>query len=201
MKRRALLAGGAAVAGASVAVALELRKPPVLHLAAADAGGADAGGPEGRGLDGLGNLVLADPVRAAPDIGFRDGQGQERRLASFAGRAMVLNFWATWCAPCVRELPALAALAPRAAAEGISVLALSQDGGGAAVVRAYFAAHRIADLPVWLDPEGAAGRAMGIRGVPTTFLINRRGRIVALLEGAADWSSDAALARIRGLTG
>ncbi len=76
---------------------------------------------------------------------------------------------------------------------------LSIDCDGAAAVQAFYAAHHIAGLGVWTDADGEAGRALGIDGVPTTFVIDRQGRKVALLLGPAEWDSDAAAAVIRSL--
>ena len=109
--------------------------------------------------------------------------------------------WATWCVPCVAELPALAALARRLRGEGILVLPASSDRGGAAAVEAFYRGHAIEGLPVWLDPKGAAAQAWGARGIPTTLIIDRAGRERARAEGALDWASEAAVAEIKRLVG
>jgi thiol-disulfide isomerase/thioredoxin len=125
-----------------------------------------------------------------------DAAGGAHALAEFAGRGVVLNLWATWCVPCVAELPSLAALAARLASAGVVVVPLSSDRGGAAVVQKFYAGHAIAGLDVWLDPKGAAASALRARGLPTTLLIDRQGRERGRLEGGADWASDAAVAGI-----
>jgi hypothetical protein len=89
------------------------------------------------------------------------------------------------------------ALAP----SDIAVLPLSSDRGGADVVRAFFQSHGIAGLPVLIDPKSAAVHAWNARGIPTSLIIDKRGRAVAKVEGAADWSSPAAIALVRKLAG
>ena len=105
---------------------------------------------------------------------------------------MVVNLWATWCAPCVAEMPALAALARALAPADIAVMPLSSDRGGADAVRGFYAQHGVSGLPVLLDPKGAVLRAWGVQGIPVTVLIDREGRERARLEGAADWAAPAA---------
>ena len=81
---------------------------------------------------------------------------------------MVVNLWATWCAPCVAEMPALEVLSKVLAPQDIAVLPLSSDRGGADVVRAWYQQHGITGLPVLLDPKGALVKAFNARGIPTT---------------------------------
>jgi len=144
--------------------------------------------------------VLAPPTMA-PDIVFQQADGTEHRLSEFLGWGMVVNFWATWCAPCVAEMPALAALSRALAPHDIAVMPLSSDRGGAAVVRRFFDSQRIAGLPVLLDPKGAAGRQFDVQGIPSTVIIDKKGRLRARLDGAADWSGPAIATRIRQLVG
>jgi thiol-disulfide isomerase/thioredoxin len=144
-------------------------------------------------------LVPTNPPVPAPDIAFVAADG-EHRLKDFLGHGMVINLWATWCVPCVEELPSLAALSKTLAPEDIAVLPLSSDRGGANVVRAFYLEHEISGLPVLLDPRGAAAHAWHTRGIPTSIIIDRSGRERARLEGAADWSTPAAAAIVRRLT-
>ena len=113
---------------------------------------------------------------------------------------MVVNLWATWCVPCVAEMPSLAALSKTLAPDDIAVLPLSSDRGGARRgARRSIGQHGITGLPVLLDPKGAAARAWRVRGIPTSLVIDKQGRERARLEGSADWSTPAAIARVRTL--
>ncbi len=129
----------------------------------------------------------------APAIEFATEDGQTRTLKDYVGSGVVLNFWATWCVPCVSEMPALAKLAGLVRDDNVRVLPLSSDRGGAAAVLKYFSEKEIAGLPVLLDARGAAARAFGTRGIPTTILIDAKGRERGRLEGAADWADPAAV--------
>ena len=193
--RRSMLAA-AGVAAGTVAAVMWLRKSaaPVLTLRP------DAT-PAAVRLQGMAALQPVDPPQPVGAIGFVDATGATHSLREYAGKGAVLNLWANWCAPCVAEMPSLARLARAGAAQGLVVLPLSSDRGGAEVVRQFFSAHGITDLPVALDPSGAASEALGTRGLPTTLLIDRTGHARARLEGAADWGAPGALAAIRSLIG
>jgi len=147
----------------------------------------------------LSDLKRLDPPEDLPDGVFTAADGSTHSLSAFKGRGMVVNFWATWCVPCVAEMPSLAALALSLAPDDIAVLPLSSDRGGSATVATWFAAHDITSLPILLDPKGTLARAFGVRGIPTTIIIDTANRQVARLEGTADWDSSAARKLIRDL--
>ena len=144
-------------------------------------------------------LTPTDPPVPAPDIAFTAADGTEHHLSDFIGHGMVVNLWATWCAPCVEEMPSLAALSKRLAPDDIAVLPLSSDRGGAGAVEAFFEQHDITGLPVLLDPKGAAAHAWHARGIPTSLIVDKRGRERARLEGSADWSTPQAATIVRKL--
>jgi thiol-disulfide isomerase/thioredoxin len=146
-------------------------------------------------------LKMVSPPQDPPDGVFLAQDGSTHHLGDFKGHGMVVNMWATWCAPCVAEMPALAALSRALAPKDVAVLPLSSDRGGADTVQAWYNSHGITGLPVLLDPKGALARAFDARGIPTSVLINTAGKVVARLEGAADWSSPAAQALIEKLVG
>ncbi|MBV9735387.1 MAG: TlpA family protein disulfide reductase [Acidisphaera sp.] len=148
----------------------------------------------------IGAMTLADPPKPAPALHFLDARGNRHDLAEYAGKGVVLNLWATWCVPCVAEMPALAKLAAAVADAGIIVLPLSSDHGGAPVVEAFYRAHAIGGLGVWLDPLGAVIDALGAHGIPTTVLLDRQGRERGRIEGAVDWARPDAAEAVRRLT-
>lgn len=139
----------------------------------------------------------ADPPRAVTTAPFVDGEGRARSLADFRGEPVVLNLWATWCAPCVREMPQLDRLNARLAHDGIRVLALSEDRGGAALVKKFYDVNRIQNLDVLIDAGGKLLRELNVRGLPTTLLIDADGREVGRALGAAEWDSDAMVAFLK----
>ena len=192
LKRRVILAGTAALAGGTLAAVAAWRKPGPLIITPVE-----AAAPALRPLAGAAPANPAAPAAAQ----FLDGEGETRTLADFRGQGVVVNLWATWCVPCVAEMPALQTMARALATDRIAVLPLSSDRGGAAVVRRFYASHDIQGLAVWLDPKGEAARAWGARGLPTTLVIDRQGREVLRLEGAIDWASAESLTELRRLVG
>lgn len=131
------------------------------------------------------------PLRArvpAPPVQFVDDHGRQHSLAEFRGHFVVLNFWASWCGPCVKELPTLDALARNPAVDGQLVATLSQDRRGAAVVVPFLVAKGLSALPRFLDPDSAAGESLHVEALPTTFLIDSEGRILGSIDGSADWN-------------
>jgi len=149
----------------------------------------------------LARLVRHDEPVPVADAPFVRADGSEARLAEFRGKGIVLNLWATWCAPCVAEMPALKHLADAVRKEGIMVMPLSSDRGGAPVVRDFYRKHGLDGLDVWLDPRGSAARAWGARGLPTTLLIGRDGMERARIEGDAAWGTPEAVAQVREILG
>ena len=143
------------------------------------------------------NFTFSDPPVPAPSAAFQTLEGAATSLADFRGQVLLVNFWATWCVPCVKEMPALERLHLALAEEGLAVLAISQDRGGAAVVNPFLARLDLQHLPVYLDATGALGRAFALKGLPTTYVIDHDGRVLAGLVGPAEWDSPEALEFLR----
>ncbi len=148
-----------------------------------------SGGPATQPVD----VLRAQPPVALPALHFTAADGAARSLADYAGRGVVLNFWATWCVPCVSEMPALDALSRALADKGIVVLPVSLDHTGADAVKPFYAGHGIGSLPVLLDMHAETMVALKLEGIPTTLVIDRSGREVARVQGPVRWdSADAA---------
>lgn len=144
------------------------------------------------------NFRAAEPPKAVPDTIFKDGDGGDRRLSDYRGRGVVLNFWATWCAPCVREMPELARLKSRLAKRGVDVLTVSEDRKGAPLVRKFYQLNKLEGLDVLVDQKGALLRAFAVRGLPATIFIDPKGDEVGRILGIAKWDTDAAADFITG---
>jgi thiol-disulfide isomerase/thioredoxin len=146
------------------------------------------------------NFAPTEP-KPVPELTFLDADGSEVRLADFQSEVVVLNLWATWCAPCRREMPSLDRLQAKFGGDGLEVIALSLDRGDVAKVRAFFDELAITSLAVYQDPQARAGRELGAPGLPTTIVIDRAGQEVGRLLGPAEWDSEQALTVIKALLG
>lgn len=133
--------------------------------------------------DALKPIKPLSSAKDLPAMTFQLPDGAELALGDLKGRGVVLNFWATWCAPCVREMPELAALKRDLAADGIEVLTVSLDRGGHKVIQTFLEKYEVADLtPLW-DPKGTMSRQIGVAGLPTTLIIDADGRERARIQG------------------
>lgn len=138
----------------------------------------------------LHKLVVTKTPTPAPDIPFTDANGKTLTLADFKGQVVLLNVWASWCAPCKEEMPTLAKLQAAYAAQPVKVVTLSVDNDNALPkAQAMIAANP--PLSLYRDPAFRMAFSVqpALKGFPTTLIFDRKGREVARLEGAADWSS------------
>jgi len=133
-------------------------------------------------------VVLLAPPEAAPDVAYTGGDGAPATLGDLKGKLVIANFWATWCAPCVKELPSLDRLAAKLDPERFQVLALSTDRK-AEKADAFLKELGIENLAADHDAKRALARAFKLRGLPTTYVIDAGGMVVAKLEGVAEWDS------------
>lgn len=144
---------------------------------------------------------LSDWPRGAPTppLTALDLQGRAVKLADFKGRAVLLNFWASWCEPCRTEMPMLQDLPPLIGEDRLAVIALNFKEPPQRAQR--FVEQTRLSLPVWLDPLGEHARAWGVRVFPTTVLIDRQGRARQRVRGEVDWSGREALGWVDQLLG
>ncbi len=148
----------------------------------------------------FGRFVAAAIPQPAPAVEFADSAGAPVRLADFRGKVVVANLWATWCAPCRREMPSLVRLQQRFGGK-IAVVAISEDTGGAKAVTPFIAKYGLTAIKTYLDPKSAVGQAFKVDGLPTSIVIDRQGVVRGRVEGEADWVSPKMLAVIEPLLG
>ena len=135
--------------------------------------------------------------KAIPELVFEDGAGRTRSLADFRGKLVVLNLWATWCAPCREEMPALDRLQAQLGGPRFEVLALSVDQQGATLARKFFTEVGVRSLGLYVDPSAQAAFKLGAVGLPSTLLVDGTGREIGRHIGAAKWDSPEVLADLR----
>jgi len=128
----------------------------------------------------LAPFTASESPVAVPQVAFNDARGNRISLAQFKGRYVLLNLWATWCAPCVRELPALARLHSAVANRRFQVVAVDIGRGGAADARSFLAAHDAGALDTYVDSNLALLRAFGAYGLPLTVLIDPKATLFIL---------------------
>jgi thiol-disulfide isomerase/thioredoxin len=185
---RSVIARLPILAAAALATAgCDRQKAPEPQGEAPAAPPAAAAAPEGGEVTG--RLDRSHAGTPAPDVAFQDPEGRPTTLAAFRGRPLLVNLWATWCAPCVVEMPSLDALARREG-DALQVLALSQDIEGREKVDAFFAERNLSALEPYLDGELAFMTALGISILPTTILYDAEGREVWRMTGLAEWTDE-----------
>ena len=172
----------------------------LLLLALAGIAACDRQKPEGQ----QGEVVAAQPEQVqgvdrsqegkpAPDTQFKDPDGGDISLADFRGVPTLVNLWASWCAPCVKELPTLQKLEQAQAMDGqLGVIAVSQDMAPKASVDAFLASKKISKFAAFHDPEMGLSSALGVQVMPTSVLFDAQGREVWRYVGDLDWTSEEA---------
>jgi thiol-disulfide isomerase/thioredoxin len=142
-------------------------------------------------------LALHEAPVAVPEAVLLDATDGEHSLADYKGKWVVLNFWATWCAPCRREMPSLDRL--QAAMPEIAVVPVATGRNAIPGIERFFAEAEIKGLPILRDPTSVLARGMGVMGLPVTVILNPEGQEVARLIGDAEWDSDSAKAVLAAL--
>jgi len=144
--------------------------------------------------DSFAKRFVVTPPQPTPPFTFSDAQGRTHDLKEFHGRYILLNLWASWCVPCIQEMPALNSLQDKVDYRDLNVIALNEDRNGIVAATAFYERHGLTRLPVYVDTTGHVPSIMHAHGLPTTFLINRDGMGIGYIEGEADWGSAETLA-------
>lgn len=137
-------------------------------------------------------LAVAETPIALPDAVFLDATDGEHALADWRGKWVVLNFWATWCAPCREEMPSLDRL--QAAMPDLAVLPVATGRNAVDGIERFYAEAGVTTLPILRDPKSELARSVGVMGLPVTLILNPDGAEVARLIGDAEWDSESAKA-------
>jgi thiol-disulfide isomerase/thioredoxin len=144
-------------------------------------------------LDGdMKKLTLLEAPEAVPEAVLLDAEDGAHSLADYKGKWVVLNFWATWCAPCRHEMPSLDRL--QAAMPELAVVPVATGRNAVEGIERLFDEVGVKTLPILRDPQSEFARAMHVMGLPVTVIINPEGQEVARLIGDAEWDSDSAKA-------
>jgi thiol-disulfide isomerase/thioredoxin len=144
----------------------------------------------------LGQFTALPAPLPAPALAFTTRDGAPKQLADFKGKVVLVNLWATWCVPCVEEMPALDRLHVQLG-DKLTILAISEDRQGETVVAPFLAKHGIQHLAIFLDPKTAATNEFSAEGLPSSYLIAGDGTIVGKEEGGAQWDDPAMIAKLQ----
>ncbi|MEM6933103.1 MAG: TlpA disulfide reductase family protein [Pseudomonadota bacterium] len=147
----------------------------------------------------MSKLVLHDTPFTPMSSTFADGEGEVMTVTDLSGKVVVMNFWATWCAPCRAEMPSIDRLAGELNGDDIHVMAVSTDRGDITRIKKFFDEIEIEHLGIYRDKKSELAREAGAFGLPMTIILDREGREIARLLGEAEWDSTEAKAIVRRL--
>ena len=148
-----------------------------------------------------GQITRLTPPAPIPELTITDMNEQPTSLAAYKGKPLIVNLWATWCGPCIKEMPSLAKLAETLKSRGVTIVAISEDRGGKSVVEPFLAKNQISGLPILLDKTSSAMKLMQAKVLPTTVLIDAEGREVARVFGDREWDTQETQAEIADVFG
>jgi thiol-disulfide isomerase/thioredoxin len=126
-----------------------------------------------------------------------DGKGQPADMAPYRGKVLLVNLWATWCAPCIKELPSLGALQQELGGDGFQVVTIAIDERDPSKIEPFLAKHGAATLPVLIDRDRTIETVAQVIALPTSLLVDREGKVKAMVTGDACWNSGTALAAVK----
>ncbi len=148
-------------------------------------------------------LVFTGNTASPSDLGDKivlDENGNEIRFATLlADRPVLINFWATWCAPCRKEMPSLDSLAASFPGQEFAVLPVATGKNSVEDILAFFEDIEVSGLPILRDPGMDVAGSFGVFGIPTTLILDRSGAVIARLSGDADWNSESARAIVQAI--
>lgn len=151
--------------------------------------------PKGPGSNALSQGQMAGFVwkrepEALSEFTFLDGTGASKSLADWRGKVVLLNLWATWCAPCRKEMPSLERLQKDLGSNAFEVVALSVDRAGVDASRKFLDQIKVSALGLYVDPTARASSSLKAIGMPTTLLLDKQGRELGRLVGPAEWDGE-----------
>lgn len=149
--------------------------------------------------NGLEKLVVHDAPKVPAVTSFVTLEGDPMDLSAYAGDVVVLNFWATWCAPCKREMPGLDRLQKAMGADGLEVVTMAFGRHNPMAMEKFWKRAEIESLPLHRDPATEMAQAFGVKALPHTIILDAEGREIASLAGEAEWDSPEAMALLRAL--
>ncbi len=148
----------------------------------------------------LRKLTFQDAPKPVETIAFTDLEGTSETLASYNGKLVILNFWATWCFPCREEMPAFDQLSAAFADQNVVVLPIATGHNPVPAIERFYEQANIEHLPIRVEPTGKLAAAMGVRALSSSFIISPEGEVIATLIGDAEWFSPSAQAIVSELT-
>ncbi|MGE3719944.1 MAG: TlpA disulfide reductase family protein [Bauldia sp.] len=191
MKKWMLILGS--VAAVAVA-AISARDENAGAIVAQRADGPPNGGQPGPALVGqMARFRLIDRIVDPADMVWRTLEGGRFSLGDYAGKVVLVNFWATWCGPCLQELPGINNVAAQLASDRFAAVAINIDANPEVTATRWMDRLELDALPLFVDPEYRSANVLGIRAMPSTFLFDAGGQMIGMLEGGAEWDSPEAI--------
>ncbi|WP_431197570.1 TlpA disulfide reductase family protein [Shimia thalassica] len=195
MSKSALVYMGVALCAIAAVAFVALRNP------ATTGGAVDMSAVAAMREGDMKKLNFHPELRQVSEKTFDAENGTKMTLADYEGQYVLLNFWATWCAPCRKEMPMLSDLQAEFGDDDFQVVTLATGRNAPPAMKKFFDEIGVDNLPLHRDPQSAVARDMAVLGLPVTALIDKNGNEIARLTGDADWSSDNAKAILRNVIG
>jgi thiol-disulfide isomerase/thioredoxin len=174
-----------------------LRMIVLAVLYTALAAGANAGSLDGLLTGDMNKLVVLETPAVIPEAELLDAADVPHALSEYSGKWVVVNFWATWCAPCRQEMPSLDRL--QVAMPELAVVPVATGRNAVEQIQKFYGEAAVVNLPILRDPQAGLAHAIGVMGLPVTVILDPEGREVARLIGAAEWDGPEAQAVLKAL--